>query len=619
MGSACGKHQQVSDREADLQQSSQQHDTCGNVSKKRTDCKVKDAYRLGKTLGTGGFAIVKLATDKKSGEQFAVKIMTLPSSSTEPGDNENTREDIFKEIDILCGLNHENVVYLKEYFEEGNKVYLITELVTGGELLEAVLQRGSYSESEARLAFVQLLKGIQYLHSKNVVHRDLKLENLLLASPAEITNVKIADFGLAKQSADAMSTVCGTPQYVAPEVIQGGNNTEYGPEVDMWSAGVVLFILLGGYPPFWNENEPALFEQIRRGQYSFDDPVWDALDSNPGADLLLTALSMRAPEFASAMAAAQAYEEQVAVRSYLRTYRRQRGAAAVTAPLSDAVSAFIASKNLSAVDTAGILSKIDTYIVQEYAADPQDLNLLLFDDDNDISGDDSVPLTGYSAVFASLLQNLSSSIRFNSEVTKIALNGSSNAKAFKVVMQFRTAFWINKAGAVPWIGRLATEPQLPTEFFSLFDTTKQPILVAFYAGRAAVAAEKRTDADVLASATSALKTMFGSFYQEPIRYLVTRWAQDPYSLGSYSIVKPGAAAKGARSQLGQPEANSRLFFAGEAVNQAYPATVQGAWLSGMKAAADLLAAYKRTARRTAAVQAATGATYSFLGEGNGAK
>ncbi|KAF6261155.1 kinase-like domain-containing protein [Scenedesmus sp. NREL 46B-D3] len=317
MGNLCAKQSQVDFAE-------------GQVCKKRIDCKVKDAYKLGKTLGTGGFAIVKLATDRKTGEQFAVKIMTLPPAGVEPGDNENTREDIFKEIDILCGLNHENVVYLKEYFEEGNKVYLITELVTGGELLEAVLQRGSYSEGEARLAFVQLLRGIQYLHSKHAAA------------------VKIADFGLAKQSADAMSTVCGTPQYVAPEVIQGTSGTVYGPAVDMWSSGVVLFILLGGYPPFWSENEPALFEQIRRGKFSFDDPVWDVIShsakdlitkllavhpnqrltaaqcldhpwvtagsvpSNPltAARNKMQALSMKAPGFAAAMAAAVALGEE---------------------------------------------------------------------------------------------------------------------------------------------------------------------------------------------------------------------------------------------------------------------------------------------------------------------
>lgn len=255
------------------------------ASKLRKDCKVKDAYKLGKTLGTGGFAIVKLAVEKESGAEFACKIMALPGAGETPGENENTREDIFKEIDILCGMNHENVVYLKEYFEEGNKVYLITELVTGGELLDAVLQRGTYSETEARSCFMQLLSGIEYLHSKNVVHRDLKLENLLLASPDDITKVKIADFGLAKKAIEAMSTVCGTPQYVAPEVIQGIPGLEYGPGVDMWSAGVVLYILLGGYPPFWSESEPALFEQIRKGQFNFDDPVWTNV-SNSAKDLI---------------------------------------------------------------------------------------------------------------------------------------------------------------------------------------------------------------------------------------------------------------------------------------------------------------------------------------------
>jgi len=128
--------------------------------KLRTDAKIRDCYKLGKTLGTGGFAVVKTAVDKVSGQEYACKIMNLPAVGVKVGDDENTREDIFKEIDILCGLEHENVVSLKEYFEENNKVYLITELLLGGELLEAVIERGTYSESDARLCFVQLLKGI---------------------------------------------------------------------------------------------------------------------------------------------------------------------------------------------------------------------------------------------------------------------------------------------------------------------------------------------------------------------------------------------------------------------------------------------------------------------------
>ena len=155
------------------------------------------------------------------------------------------------------------------------QVYLITELLTGGELLDAVLEKGHYSEADARLCFHKLLEGLSYLHTKKIAHRDLKLENLLLDRKEDIATVKIADFGLAKRAAEStMETICGTPQYVAPEVILGIPGNKYTFTVDLWSAGVILFILLGGYPPFYDEHEPRLFMKIRRGQYSFDDPVW---------------------------------------------------------------------------------------------------------------------------------------------------------------------------------------------------------------------------------------------------------------------------------------------------------------------------------------------------------
>jgi calcium/calmodulin-dependent protein kinase I len=165
------------------------------------------------------------------------------------------------------------------------------------------LEKGNYSERDAKACMKQLLKGIEYLHSRNIAHRDLKLENLLLMKKNDISRVKIVDFGLAKRAAEShLETICGTPQYVAPEVIQGVPGNKYDPKVDMWSAGVIMFILLGGYPPFYDEHEPRLFQKIRRGLFSFDDPVWN--DVSGTAKDLIKKLLVVAP--AERLSAAQA-------------------------------------------------------------------------------------------------------------------------------------------------------------------------------------------------------------------------------------------------------------------------------------------------------------------------
>eukprot|EP00976_Prorocentrum_cordatum_P051551 1040838-Prorocentrum_minimum.AAC.1 len=249
-----------------------------SVSGKNSTALFKDQYSVGKILGRGGFATVKLCTEKATGKQYACKVMQLPSPA-KPGSkdtsNDSTREDVFYEINVLCGLIHPNVTVLKEYFEEGNLVYLVMELVKGGELLEALMDKGFYSEEDTRNCFKQLLEGIEYLHSKNVAHRDLKLENLLLTEQGKIDNIKIADFGLSKQQEAAMETICGSPQYVAPEILTAQQGVKYGKEVDLWSAGVILFMLLSGYPPFYDENEPMLFRKIQKAHFEFDDPVWE--------------------------------------------------------------------------------------------------------------------------------------------------------------------------------------------------------------------------------------------------------------------------------------------------------------------------------------------------------
>lgn len=179
---------------------------------------------MGKTVGTGGFSIVKMVTEKETGEAWACKIMNLPPPGCKAADGESTREDIIKEIDILMSLKHKNIIYIKEYFEEDMRVYIIMEYLRGGELLESLISKGEegrYTEQDARIIFEQIIDGVDHMHSKDIVHRDLKLENLLLVHPKMIEEVKIADFGLAKKTGQSsLSTVCGTPHYVAPEIIK---------------------------------------------------------------------------------------------------------------------------------------------------------------------------------------------------------------------------------------------------------------------------------------------------------------------------------------------------------------------------------------------------------------
>ena len=138
------------------------------ISNKFQSKRVREVYKLGKTLGTGGFSVVKLATNRETQEKFACKVMALPPPGAELDDTSNTREDIIKEIEILCKLEHPNIMWLKEFFDEGNKIYLITEMLSGGELLDALLARGSYTEEDARQVFSRLLSALEYLHKQKV-------------------------------------------------------------------------------------------------------------------------------------------------------------------------------------------------------------------------------------------------------------------------------------------------------------------------------------------------------------------------------------------------------------------------------------------------------------------
>jgi len=162
---------------------------------------------------------------------------------------------------------------LKEIIDTKNCLFIVTELVTGGELFDKIVELGQYSEKEAATLVMKMVSAIDYLHDINIVHRDLKPENLLLKDAANISEVKLADFGLSKivGTKVMMQTACGTPGYVAPEVL---NATGYDKEVDMWSIGVITYILLCGFPPFYNDSLPELFEQIMKADYDFPDDYW---------------------------------------------------------------------------------------------------------------------------------------------------------------------------------------------------------------------------------------------------------------------------------------------------------------------------------------------------------
>jgi serine/threonine protein kinase len=221
-------------------------------------------YELGKTLGTGNFSKVKLGIDTETGESWAIKIIDKEQLA-----KEHMEEQLKREIAVMKLLKHENIVQLKEVMQTANHIYLVLELVTGGELFDKIVSAKKFDENTARKYFHQLVLGIHYCHQQGIAHRDLKPENLLLDGNDVL---KISDFGLsnlqrggATGQGTLLQTVCGTPNYVAPEVLkEKGYN---GIMADVWSCGVVLFVMLAGYLPFDDQNMNALFNKIERGEY----------------------------------------------------------------------------------------------------------------------------------------------------------------------------------------------------------------------------------------------------------------------------------------------------------------------------------------------------------------
>ncbi|XP_029902029.1 calcium/calmodulin-dependent protein kinase type 1D [Myripristis murdjan] len=243
----------------------------GGTWKKQVD-DIKKIFDFKEILGTGAFSEVVLAQEKLTGRMFAVKCIPKKALKGKESSIEN-------EIAVLRKIKHENIVALEDIYESPNHLYLIMQLVSGGELFDRIVEKGFYTEKDASTLIRQVLDAVNYLHKMGIVHRDLKPENLLYFNPQDESKIMISDFGLSKMegSGDVMSTACGTPGYVAPEVLA---QKPYSKAVDCWSIGVIAYILLCGYPPFYDENDSKLFEQILKADYEFDAPYWDDISDS---------------------------------------------------------------------------------------------------------------------------------------------------------------------------------------------------------------------------------------------------------------------------------------------------------------------------------------------------
>ncbi|XP_010819874.2 calcium/calmodulin-dependent protein kinase type 1B isoform X1 [Bos taurus] len=219
----------------------------------------------------GAFSEVVLAQERGSSHLVALKCIPKKALRGKEALVEN-------EIAVLRRVSHPNIVALEDVHESPSHLYLAMELVTGGELFDRIMERGSYTEKDASHLVAQVLGAVSYLHSLGIVHRDLKPENLLYATPFEDSKIMVSDFGLSKiQAGNMLGTACGTPGYVAPELLE---QKPYGKAVDVWALGVISYILLCGYPPFYDESDPELFSQILRANYEFDSPFWDDISES---------------------------------------------------------------------------------------------------------------------------------------------------------------------------------------------------------------------------------------------------------------------------------------------------------------------------------------------------
>ena len=257
------------------------------ISSKTTP--ISKDYIMGKSIGTGAFGTVRLCIHKATRQTRACKILKKATQDIKA---------LQEEVEILSKLSHPNIMQLYEVYNDKTNFYIVTEFCQGGELFDAISKKGNFNENEASKIMKQVLSAITYSHQNNIVHRDLKPENILLEDKGNDSIIKIIDWGCAKNfnKNEKLTNKDGTPYYIAPEVLEGN----YDEKCDIWSCGVILYIMLCGYPPFDGESEEEILDKVKKGSFEFPKEEWKNI-SKDAIDLIEKMLTFESNKRISAL------------------------------------------------------------------------------------------------------------------------------------------------------------------------------------------------------------------------------------------------------------------------------------------------------------------------------
>lgn len=330
----------------------------------KADGILTDDFELGEIIGTGFFSEVRAGKSKKTGEEVAVKIIHKPDVKKVHMLN--------TEVAIMQSVNHPNVVRTYQIYETEEKLCIVMERLRGGELFDRIIKKGHYSEKDARAVTVTLLQTVAYLHARGIVHRDLKPENLMLLDNSHDSPIKLTDFGLSKIMMEntTMKTACGTPSYVAPEVLM---HSQYTEAVDLWSIGVIVYILLCGLMPFYGETDAIMFRRIKQGKFKFLSPHWDDI-SDDAKDFVSHLLKVSPTDRPSCKEALQHkwIQEGSSVSQVNLMVRPEKQALSLSDKLKNLQLAAKQSKPFLDPETCEILGlPTNTVLLQKYSASMQ--------------------------------------------------------------------------------------------------------------------------------------------------------------------------------------------------------------------------------------------------------